>query len=180
MDVIPVGRHDVTMTWKAPEVIRGDGSLIAGEREMLLGYLNFQRSTLLTKCTGLTGEELARRAAPPSSMSLLGLIRHMAKVERTWFRLRFAGEALQPLFVGKDVDFDDVDPASARHEYEQLVEEQRLADAAVRNASLDDVFTHADETYSLRFLYLHMIGEYARHNGHADMVRERIDGSTGF
>jgi hypothetical protein len=118
MDVIPVGRHDVPMTWMAPEVIRGDGSLVAGEREILLGYLNFQRSTLLMKCTGLSGDELAQRAAPPSSVSLLGLIRHMAKVERTWFRLRF--------------------------------------------------------------VYLHMIGEYARHNGHADMVRERIDGATGF
>jgi len=168
------------MTWQAPDVIRGDGSLVAGDREMLLGYLNFQRSTFLMKCTGLTGDELARRAAPPSNISLLGLIRHMAKVERTWFRLRFAGEPLPPLFVGKDVDFDQLDPASARHEYELLVEEQRLANAAVRNASLDDTFTHGGEAYALRFLYVHMIGEYARHNGHADMVRERIDGATGF
>jgi hypothetical protein len=180
MDVIPAGRHDVSMSWKAPEVVRGDGSLVAGEREMLLGYLNFQRSTLLMKCTGLTGDELAQRAAPPSNVSLLGLIRHMAKVERTWFRLRFAGEPVPPLFVGKDVDFNELDPASARHEYEQFVEEQRLADAAVRNASLDDTFVHGGESYSLRFVYLHMIGEYARHNGHADMVRERIDGATGF
>jgi hypothetical protein len=174
------GRHDVSMTWKTPEVVRGDGSLVAGEREMLLGYLNFQRSTFLMKCTGLTGDDLARRAAPPSGISLLGLIRHMAKVERTWFRLRFAGEGVAPLFVGKDVDFNDLDPASARYEYEQLVEEQRLADAAVRNASPDDTFTHDGEAYALRFVYLHMIGEYARHNGHADMVRERIDGVTGF
>ena len=147
---------------------------------MLLGYLNFQRSTFLMKCTGLTGDELARRAVSPSNISLLGLIRHMAKVERTWFRLRFAGEEVPPLFVGKDVDFDELDPTDARYEYEQLVEEQRLADASVRNASLDDTFTHGGETYALRFVYVHMIGEYARHNGHADIVRERIDGATGF
>ena len=153
--------------------------MVAGEREMLLGYLNFQRSTLLMKCTGLSGDELAQRAAPPSSVSLLGLIRHMAKVERTWFRLRFAGEAVPPPFVGKDVDFNELDPATARYEYEQLVEEQRLADAAVRNASLDDTLTHGGEAYALRFVYLHMIGEYARHNGHADFLREAIDGTTG-
>ena len=90
------------------------------------------------------------------------------------------GRWSRALFAGKDVDFNELDPADARYEYEQLVEEQRLADSAVRNASLDDTFTHGGEHYALRFLYVHMIGEYARHNGHADMVRERIDGATGF
>jgi Protein of unknown function (DUF664) len=147
---------------------------------MLDGYLNFHRTTFLMKCAGLTGEELAQRAAPPSTISLLGLIRHMAKVERTWFRLRFVGEEVAPLYAGKDVDFDELDPTRAQAEYHQLVDEQRLADAAVVNASLDDTFVHGGETYSLRLVYLHMIGEYARHNGHADMVRERVDGATGF
>ncbi len=167
------------MIWKAPDVTRGGGSLVAGEREMLDGYLNFHRTTFLKKCAGLTGEELARRCAPPSTISLLGLIRHLAKVERTWFRQRVARQQLAPLYAGKDVDFDELDPACARAEYEQLVDEQRLADAAVVNASLDDTFTHDGETYALRLVYLHMIGEYARHNGHADMVRERVDGATG-
>ena len=108
------------------------------------------------------------------------LIRHLAKVERTWFRLRFAAQDVAPLYAGKDVDFDELDPGSARAEYEQLVVEQRLADAAAINALLDDTFTHDGETYALRLVYLHLIGEYARHNGHADMVRERVDGSTGF
>jgi hypothetical protein len=167
------------MTWKAPETTRLGGSLSAGEREMLDGYLNFHRTTFLMKCAGLTGEELARRAAPPSNLSLLGLIRHLAKVERIWFRIRFAGQDVAPLYAGKDVDFDELDPASARAEYEQLLQEQRLGDAAAMNAALDDTFVHDSDTYSLRLVYLHMIGEYARHNGHADMVRERLDGATG-
>ena len=146
---------------------------------MLQGFLNIHRTTFLLKCAGLTGEQLAERAAPPSNVSLLGLIRHLAKVERIWFRQRFAGQAVEPLYAGKDVDYDDLDPARAQAEYEQLLEEWRLADAAAAGATLDDTFTHDDEVYVLRLVYLHLIGEYARHNGHADMVRERLDGLTG-
>ncbi|WP_405149232.1 DinB family protein [Sphaerisporangium sp. NBC_01403] len=168
------------MTWTAPEITRTGGSLVAGEREMLEGYLAWHRSTFLLKCAGLTAEQLALRAAPPSGLSLLGLIRHLAKVERTWFRQRFAGEPVEPLHAERrDADFDDLDPARAAEEYALLVEEMRLADDAAAGASLDDTFTFRDEVYSLRMVYLHMIGEYARHNGHADMVRERVDGVTG-
>lgn len=167
------------MTWKAPDVTRTGGSLVAAEREMLEGCLRWHRTSFLLKCAGLPGEQLVERAAPPSSLSLLGLIRHFRKVERTWFRLRFAGEPIEPLYPEKDVDFDDLDPARAEEEYESLLEEQRLADKAAAGRSLDDTFEHDGQTYSLRLVYLHMIGEYARHNGHADMVRERIDGVTG-
>ena len=126
--------------------------------------------------------ELARRAVPPSSLSLLGLLRHVAKVERRWFRERFAGENLDPLYdpaLGADADFDDLDPARASTDYARLLDEFRRADAAVAGASLDDTFPLDGEECSLRFVYLHMIGEYARHNGHADLLRERIDGVTG-
>jgi hypothetical protein len=168
------------MTWTAPDIIRTGGSLVADERDMLNGYLSWHRSSFLLKCAGLTGERLAERAAPPSSLSLLGLIRHLAKVERTWFRQRFAGQPVEPLHASKkDADFDDLDPARAADEYALLIEEMRLADEAAAGASLDDTFTFRDEVYSLRLVYLHMIGEYARHNGHADMVRERVDGVTG-
>jgi hypothetical protein len=153
------------MTWTAPELVRVGGSLVAGEREMLEGFLNFHRATLLLKCAGLTGEQLADRAAPPSNVSLLGLIRHLAKVERTWFRQRFAGEPVEPLYPGTDVDYDDLDPARARAEYEQLREEWRLADAAAAGAALDDTFTHGGEVYSLRLVYLHLIGEYGATTG---------------
>ncbi|WP_405896347.1 DinB family protein [Streptomyces sp. NBC_00727] len=170
------------MTWTAPEVTRTPGSLVAEEREMLTGYLNWFRSTLLQKCAGLTGEQLAERTVPPSNLALLGLVRHMAKVERTWFRERFAGQDLDPMYdpaKGKDADFEDLDPATAAEDYARLNEECRLADEIVAGASLDDTFTHNGDVYSLRLVHVHMIGEYARHIGHADLVRERLDGLTG-
>lgn len=149
---------------------------------MLTGYLGWFRATLLRKCAGLTGEQLAERTTPPSNLSLLGLLRHMAKVERTWFRQRFAGQDLKPMYdpqKGKDADFEDLDPARAAEEYARLVEECRLADEIVAGASLDDTFVHNGEVFSLRLVHVHMIGEYARHIGHADLLRERLDGVTG-
>lgn len=170
------------MTWTAPEAERTDGSLVAGEREMLIGFLGWFRSTLLMKCAGLTGEQLAERTVEPSNLSLLGLVRHMAKVERTWFRQRFAGQAIEPMYDpgdGKDADFEQLDPATAAEDYARLVEESRLADEIVAGASFDDTFTHNGEVYNLRLVHIHLISEYARHIGHADLVRERLDGVTG-
>jgi uncharacterized damage-inducible protein DinB len=147
---------------------------------MLQAFLDWQRATLLYKCGGLTGEQLAERAVPPSGLSLLGLIRHMTKVERIWFRQRFAGEPVErPFGDDSNADFERVDPARAAADYARLTEEFKLADAAAANASLDDTFIHRNEVMSLRMIYLHMIEEYARHLGHADLLRERIDGATG-
>ena len=148
---------------------------------MLSDYLGFQRSTLLHICAGLTGEQLARRAAPPSTLSLLGLIRHLAKVERIWFRERFGRQPVERLFGfehGRDADFERTAPALAEQAHAQLLDEWALADAAAAGAALADTFEHHGDPFSLRMVYLHMIGEYARHNGHADMIRERIDGVT--
>jgi uncharacterized damage-inducible protein DinB len=168
------------VNWTAPDVERPDGPLAAGERAMLQAFLDWHRATLLYKCAGLTGEQLAERAVPPSGLSLLGLIRHMTKVERTWFRKRFADEAVDnPFGEETDADFAQLDPARAAADYARLTEEWKLADAAAANASLDDTFVHGGETMSLRLIYLHMIEEYARHLGHADLLRERIDGRTG-
>jgi hypothetical protein len=176
--------HDgaMTTTWTAPAVERTEGPLTGDERAMLQGFLDWHRATLLYKCTGLTGAQLAERAAPPSTLSLLGLIRHLTKVERTWFRRRVAGEAVAPLFQAdgrRDVDFDDLDPEAAAADYGRFVEECKLANAAVVGASLDDTFVLDGEPHSLRLVYLHLIQEYARHNGHADLLRQRIDGVTG-
>jgi hypothetical protein len=170
------------MTWTAPAITRPEGSLVADERSMLEGFLAWYRSTLMYKCAGLSAEQLAEQPVPPSNLSLLGLLRHMAKVERTWFRQRFAGEQVEAMYDparGKDADFEDLDPAHAEEAYARLLEEWRLADAAAAGASLDDTFTHVDEVHSLRLVYVHMIGEYARHVGHADLLRERVDGVTG-
>jgi hypothetical protein len=170
------------VTWTAPDVERPDGELDSDERPMVEEFLTWQRSTLLLKCAGLTGEQLARRSVEHSSLSLLGLIRHLAKVERIWFRERFAGQPIERLYSTdewKDADFEDLDPSKAEEDYARYLEECRLADAAVADASLDDTFTLNDKPASLRLIYLHMIEEYARHNGHADLLREGIDGVTG-
>jgi uncharacterized damage-inducible protein DinB len=170
----------MTATWTAPPVERPEGPLTGAERPMLQGFLDWHRATLLHKCAGLTGEQLAERAVPPSTLSLLGLLRHLTKVERAWFRRRAAGEPVEDAFpLGRDVDFDDLDPRTAEADYDRFVEECRLADAAVAGASLDDTFVLDGEEHSLRLAYLHLIQEYARHNGHADLLRQRVDGATG-
>ena len=169
------------MTWTSPAPSPVDGPVVGPDRPMLEGYLAWQRFTLLNICAGLTAEQLASRPIPSSNLSLLGLVRHVAKVERIWFRLRAAGEEIDPMYdvtLGKDHDFDDVDPTDAEAAIERLQEEVRRADAAAVPLDFDHPVPARDATYSLRMTYVHMIGEYARHNGHADLLREAIDGTT--
>jgi len=170
------------MVWTAPEITRVEEKLTADERTTLAEFLDFNRDTLLHKCAGLTGEQLARRSVPPSNLSLLGLIRHMTEVERNWFRRRFGGEADLPrLYRGTDdADFEQADAENAEADYNALIEERRLCTAAVAGLSLDDTFVHPRwGEMSLRWMYQHMISEYAQHNGHADLLRECVDGVKG-
>jgi uncharacterized damage-inducible protein DinB len=173
----------MTFVWTAPEVERPDGSLTAPERELLQGYLDFYRATLLFKCAGLTASQLAERPSPPSNLSLLGLIRHLTKVERIWFRIHLAsGEPAEPVFpleLGKDADFELIEAADAQAAYDGLIEEWKLSDEAAAGRSLDDRFTFKGTESTLRMIYIHLIGEYARHCGHADLLREQLDGTTG-
>ena len=173
------------MTWTAPEVKRNDPDRISDERTALQQWLDYQRTTLLKKCSGLTAEQLKQRAVPPSRLSLLGLVRHMTEVERWWFRMHAAQEDLKfpydPDSVG--LDFEDIDDADAAANLAAFPEECALSDEAARNMGLDDVVPsrgdHPDRTRDIRWIYVHMIEEYARHNGHADLLREAIDGVTG-
>ncbi|MGA8112650.1 MAG: DinB family protein [Actinocatenispora sp.] len=168
------------MPWTAPEVERSDEPLVADELTMLTGWLEWHRGTLLHKCAGLTGEQLAQWSVPPSNLSLLGLVRHMADVERAWFRSRFGGEDVPALFPGEDEVFEAADAAHAEEDFARFTAECAAARVAVEGAGLDETFEHHKHgTMSLRWVYVHMIEEYARHNGHADLLRERIDGVTG-
>ena len=152
---------------------------------MLDGWLEYHRATLEQKCSGLSAEQLVERSAPPSTMSLLGLVRHMAEVERNWYRRCFAGEEdAGPIYYSDDDpdgDFDNVDASGVAEGFATWHEECEHARELVADASLDarSVGTRDGESVSLRWIITHMIEEYARHNGHADLLRERIDGATG-
>ena len=160
----------------------------AGEREMLMGWLEHHRGILIWKCDDLTADQLRLRAVPPSTLSLLGLVRHMAQVERGWFRQVFAGEDVPDLYdwtADKDADFNDVDRADPAEAFSAFERECAASRRVVAQApSLDDLSTQVSERtgqrWSLRWIVTHMIEEYARHNGHADLLRECLDGSTGY
>jgi Protein of unknown function (DUF664) len=182
---MPPGRHHVPVTWTAPDVPRTDPPEVAGERESLEAWLDYHRATLLRKCAGLTGDQLTERAAAPSSLCLLGLVRHMAEVERWWFRRRFAGQSeVGDLFCTEefpDGEFDLAESGGAEADFATFTAECALARQAAAGRSLDETFASPRDgrPMDLRWVYVHMIEEYARHNGHADILRERIDGVTG-
>ncbi|MDX6325931.1 MAG: hypothetical protein QOK15_2285 [Nocardioidaceae bacterium] len=172
--------------WADPEDDpREGGPRLADERTTLMEFVRWQRLTLELKCQGLDAEQLARRSVEPSTMSLLGLVRHMAEVERSWFRRRMAGLDAPHLFSsepGEDGDWDGAvaDDAVVAEAWERWRDECAFTDRFVREApDLEVVGTSGDERFSLREVLVHMVEEYARHNGHADLLRERIDGRTG-
>jgi uncharacterized damage-inducible protein DinB len=171
------------MTWTAPTPEPVDGPTTGDDRPMLEAYLAWERTTFLNICAGLTAKQLALRPLPWSNLSLLGLARHLAKVERIWFRQRAAGQPVRPLYdpaAGKDADFDGASAERAEADFTQLQAEWRDGDEAARDLAFTDTMDAGDgETYSVRMMYVHVIGEYARHNGHADMLRQAIDGVTG-
>ena len=162
---------------------RVDPPLEGDERSTLTAFLDFNRATLARKCEGLSDDQLRERAVAPSSLSLLGLVRHMAEVERNWFRPVLGGEPMALIFA-PDMDweaaFRDVATADAAEAFRIWRAECDHARALVAAAPSLDVTGFRRSGYvSLRWVLTHMIEEYARHNGHADLLRERLDGSTG-
>ncbi|WP_030824198.1 DinB family protein [Streptomyces hygroscopicus] len=155
----------------------------ADERTSLEGWLDFHRATLALKCQGLNDAQLREASAPPSGLTLLGLVRHMAEVERSWFRRVLAQEDAPPIWYSDedpDGDFRVTGEDTAKDCFAVWREEIARAKEAAAGRHLDDVVARPGRgDYSLRWIYLHMIEEYARHNGHADLIRERIDGATG-
>jgi uncharacterized damage-inducible protein DinB len=164
---------------------RTEPPLVGDDRELLTKFLDFHRDTLEWKCSGLTPEQLRERAVPPSSMSLLGIVRHLADVERGWFRRGVNGEDLAGIYwteADPDGDFDNVDNATRADVDDAFAtwrtEVQRAREITAAK-SLDDTFVRRGKEFSLRWVLVHLVEEYARHNGHADLLRERLDGETG-
>jgi len=161
---------------------RTDVPRTGGERETLRAYLDFHRETLALKCAGLSDDDLRRRTTP-SALTLLGLVRHMAEVERAWFRRTLDGQDI-PLVWSPDRNFQvaydvaDAAPEEAFAAWQAEILIARDIEAAAPSLDVTGVDRSGDE-YSLRRILNHLIQEYARHNGHADLIREGIDGTTG-
>ncbi|WP_020501601.1 DinB family protein [Sciscionella marina] len=161
---------------------------VGDERATLAGWLTFYRVTLAEKCAGLSEAQLRTAAVEPSALSLLGLVRHLAEVERNWFRRVLTGEDAPPIYderadpEGRDGGFafteDSTFEQARRIWTEEIAVAERNCAGAERDARIPCAALGGAVT--LRWIYTHMIAEYARHDGHADLIRERIDGHTGF
>ena len=167
-------------TWPTPDRI--SPAQVSEERDALDAWVDYHRATLLLKCAGLEPDQLVTRASPPSSLSLLGLVRHLTEVEG-WFH-DFDGEPSGDWYSNDedpDACFDAVDPSRAEEDLAAYLASVERAREAVKGRALDEISPEPDDgrPVSMRWIYLHMIEEYARHNGHADLLRERIDGTTG-
>lgn len=159
---------------------------LAGERETLVSILEFHRETLARKCSGLSADQLRLRAVEPSRLSLLGLVRHLTDVELGWFA-RVLSEADDTPFMywqadapdGSDFDVDTADADESLRLWHSACARSREITEACESLDTFGVHQPTGDRYSLHWILTHMIQEYARHNGHADLIRERIDGQTG-
>ncbi|WP_405009344.1 DinB family protein [Kitasatospora sp. NBC_01539] len=164
---------------------RIDPPFAADETAMLTAWLDYHRATLLLKTEGLTPEQLRERSVPPSSLSLLGLVRHMAEVERHWFLGILQGQEFEEGIYwtseDEDGDFNQVDGADPEADLATFRTQVGLAREAAAGLPPETPGKRLrrGEEVTLRWILVHMIEEYARHNGHADLLRERIDGATG-
>jgi uncharacterized damage-inducible protein DinB len=162
---------------------RTEPHFLLGERDMLEAWLEFHRITLLIKCEGLDDEQRKQRPVATSNLSLHGLIRHMAEVERNWFeRVLLRKPDTPPIWFDPAIDDSELVPLDSADWDADLAVWRAQCDASRAAAAprgLDETGIRRGEPCSLRWIYVHMIEEYARHNGHADLIREMIDGSVG-
>jgi uncharacterized damage-inducible protein DinB len=163
---------------------RQEPAFVLGERQMLAGWLEFHRVTLLLKCEGLDDAARKRRPVPTSKLSLHGLVRHMAEVERNWFRrVLLRDPDTPPIWYDPAVEDSELVPLDDADWEADLRAWQAECDAsreAAASRGLDDTGLRHGNPCTLRWIYTHMIEEYARHNGHADLIRELIDGAVGW
>jgi uncharacterized damage-inducible protein DinB len=176
----------MSSVWQADGDDPRDYSPTRGEQETVLAYLRNYRAVLELKCRGLDAEQLATRSVPPSALSLLGLLRHLAKVEHSWNRRILQGEVDAPLLYrdaeGRDHDFDDAvgDPEMVEEAWAAWRREVADADAWIAtDTDWDRMVRVHDDEIEVRDVMVHLVEEYARHVGHADLLRECLDGRTG-
>jgi hypothetical protein len=156
-----------------------------GERAVLHGFLDYQRATLLLKCAGLSPEQLLARSVPSSTLCLLGLVRHLTEVEFGWLQVRFLGEPDVELYGPGDADLavTEADQRSVAGAFALYAQHLARSRQIAAEHELDELTAEAHprtgERFSLRWIITHLIEEYARHNGHADLLREAVDGRTG-
>lgn len=168
------------------EDVRDNGPMTGGERAVLDHWLDLYRQTVLLKIAGLSAEQLCRRACPPSSMSLIGAVRHLTEVEAYWLREVLMDEDVPDYYCtlqSRHGDFDDVDPATAAADvdaYRQEIERTRAISGAWDDLEAPVRGLRKGQQVNLRWILVHLIEEYARHLGHMDMLREQVDGSTGY
>jgi len=161
---------------------RADPPTTGDERTLMTGFLDRQRDTFAWKCAALSDEELAARPIEPSGLSLLGMMRHLTEVERGWFSMFVEGERPEPIYYTierPDDDFDALDSHPAAFVYETWLDTCARSREITAAHALDDEGRGRTRGYALRWVLAHMIEEYARHIGHADLIRERLDGSVG-
>jgi uncharacterized damage-inducible protein DinB len=162
---------------------RTEPPYVLNERAMLEAWLEFHRTTLLLKCEGLDDADRKRRPIPTSKLSLHGLVRHMAEVERSWFRRTLLGDLAPRIWrdpAVEDRELVPLDDADWDIDLALWKAECDHSRAAAASRQLDDTGVRQGEPCSLRWIYVHMIEEYARHNGHADLIRELVDGGVGW
>jgi uncharacterized damage-inducible protein DinB len=166
---------------------RTDGPMTGGERAVLDHWLDLYRGTVLLKIAGLDAEQLTRCALPPSSMSLIGVVRHLTEVEAYWLRVVLLDEQDVPDYyctpVSQDGDFDDVDPVTAAADvaaYQGELSITRANATAWTDLAVPVRGLRKGKQVNLRWILTHLVEEYARHLGHMDLLREAIDGRTGY
>jgi hypothetical protein len=170
----------MTDLWPKDEVAAAD------ERTTLLAFLHHQRKFLARKAEGITEEQARMETCPPSDLTILGLIRHAADVERGWAQRAVLGRDIGPIYYGpahpdgdEDGDFHPPRDATLAEALGTLWTEAEAADHIYQTVALDEIERHDRGFYSVRWILIHLIEEYARHCGHADLIRQAIDGQTG-
>ena len=173
----------VPQDWTKPPT---DDVAAADERLTLMTFLDYQRAILARKADGLTDEQARRSACPPSDLSILGLIRHMADVDKGWSQRAVLGADAEPIYFGNS--HPDGDPDGDFHPPEDATLDEAVAtywdvisesNRIFAGAALDDIEAGTRGMYSVRWILVHLVEEYARHCGHADLLRQAIDGATG-